>query len=188
MTPGPGDRSGRRITAASASGHGTGVARTRPAGQGGRERGTPASCWLWPAASWNSAKPIRFQRRLRGGPVPLLKTLETTDLKKCRRWMRFRPRLCRVRLHHPGARTLCCWASTAPARPMPQRLPRRVHHGRGIGQHADRIREERQLKRYLAKLSRFELLVVDEVGYIPFSAEGAQLPVQVFRTVMRRAR
>ena len=41
-------------------------------------------------------------------------------------------------------------------------------------------REERQLKRYLAKLSRFELLVVDEVGYIPFSAEGAQLLFQVF--------
>ena len=36
------------------------------------------------------------------------------------------------------------------------------------------------MKRYLAKLSRFELLVVDEVGYIPFSAEGAQLLFQVF--------
>ena len=41
-------------------------------------------------------------------------------------------------------------------------------------------REERQLKRQLAKLSRFELLIVDEVGYIPFSAEGAQLLFQVF--------
>ena len=41
-------------------------------------------------------------------------------------------------------------------------------------------REERQLKRYLAKLSRLELLIVDEVGYIPFSAEGAQLLFQVF--------
>jgi DNA replication protein DnaC len=41
-------------------------------------------------------------------------------------------------------------------------------------------REERQLKRYLAKLSRFELLIIDEAGYIPFSAEGAQLLFQVF--------
>ena len=32
----------------------------------------------------------------------------------------------------------------------------------------------------LLKLSRFELLIVDEVGYIPFSAEGAQLLFQVF--------
>ena len=41
-------------------------------------------------------------------------------------------------------------------------------------------REERQLKRYLAKLSRLELLIIDEVGYIPFSAVGAQLLFQVF--------
>src|SRR5207245_9731283 len=41
-------------------------------------------------------------------------------------------------------------------------------------------REERQLKRYLARLSRFELLIIDEVGYIPFSSEGAQLLFQVF--------
>ena len=36
------------------------------------------------------------------------------------------------------------------------------------------------MKRYLAKLSRLELLIIDEVGYIPFSAEGAQLLFQVF--------
>ena len=41
-------------------------------------------------------------------------------------------------------------------------------------------REEQQLKRHLAKLSRFDLLIVDEVGYIPFSAEGAQLLFQLF--------
>ncbi len=41
-------------------------------------------------------------------------------------------------------------------------------------------REERQLKRHLAKLSRFELVIIDEAGYIPFSAEGAQLLFQVF--------
>lgn len=41
-------------------------------------------------------------------------------------------------------------------------------------------REERQLKRELARLSRYELLIIDEVGYIPFSTEGAQLLFQVF--------
>ena len=41
-------------------------------------------------------------------------------------------------------------------------------------------REERQLKRYLAKLSCLELFIGDEVGYISFSAEGAQLLFQVF--------
>ena len=41
-------------------------------------------------------------------------------------------------------------------------------------------REERGLNRHLARLSRFELLIVDEVGYIPLSPEGAQLLFQVF--------
>src|SRR4030042_1714707 len=41
-------------------------------------------------------------------------------------------------------------------------------------------REERQLKRYLARLARYPLLAIDEVGYIPFTTEGAQLLFQVF--------
>ncbi|MDI6809356.1 MAG: IS21-like element helper ATPase IstB, partial [Candidatus Eisenbacteria bacterium] len=41
-------------------------------------------------------------------------------------------------------------------------------------------REERHLKRTLARLSRYHLLILDEVGYIPFSSEGAQLLFQVF--------
>src|SRR2546425_8797822 len=41
-------------------------------------------------------------------------------------------------------------------------------------------REERQLKRSLGRLARYELVIIDEVGYIPFSAEGAQLLFQVF--------
>ncbi len=41
-------------------------------------------------------------------------------------------------------------------------------------------REDRGLNRRLGRLSRFELLIVDEVSYIPFSPEGAQLLFQVF--------
>ncbi len=41
-------------------------------------------------------------------------------------------------------------------------------------------REEKQLKRYLNKLQRVQLLIVDELGYIPLSTEGAQLLFQVF--------
>ncbi|HEY2932344.1 MAG TPA: ATP-binding protein [Acidobacteriota bacterium] len=37
-----------------------------------------------------------------------------------------------------------------------------------------------QTKRTLARLARFALVIVDEVGYIPFSSEGAQLLFQVF--------
>ena len=41
-------------------------------------------------------------------------------------------------------------------------------------------REERQLERVFRKLARFHLIILDELGYIPFSEEGAQLLYQVF--------
>jgi DNA replication protein DnaC len=41
-------------------------------------------------------------------------------------------------------------------------------------------REERTLKRAIARYVRPHLLVVDEMGYIPLSKEGAQLVFQVF--------
>jgi len=48
-------------------------------------------------------------------------------------------------------------------------------------------REERLLQRYLKKLDRFDLLIIDELGYIPFSQEGAQLLFQVFANRYERA-
>ncbi len=36
-------------------------------------------------------------------------------------------------------------------------------------------REERQLQRQLKRFDRFELVVIDELGYIHLSQEGAQL-------------
>ena len=40
-------------------------------------------------------------------------------------------------------------------------------------------REERDLQRLLARYSRYDLLILDELGYIPFSREGAELLFQV---------
>ncbi len=40
-------------------------------------------------------------------------------------------------------------------------------------------RDEKSLKNYLKKLKRYSLLIIDELGYIPFSEEGAQLLFQV---------
>jgi len=40
-------------------------------------------------------------------------------------------------------------------------------------------REERDLQRLLRRYSRYELLILDELGYIPFSKEGAELLFQV---------
>lgn len=41
-------------------------------------------------------------------------------------------------------------------------------------------REERALQRLLNRYSRYDLLILDELGYIPFSKEGAELLFQVF--------
>ena len=40
-------------------------------------------------------------------------------------------------------------------------------------------REERQLQRFLQRLEKQHLLVLDEFGYVPFSKQGAQLLFQV---------
>ena len=132
----------------------------------------------------------QIQRRLRAARFPRLKTLETTDLNK---W----PALDAVQVRdyaecdtitrcenvvllgkHGTGKTHAAtvWAVEACRRGY------RVGFTTAAGLVNTLIesREERQLKRQLAKLSRFELLIVDEVGYIPFSAEGAQLLFQVF--------
>lgn len=41
-------------------------------------------------------------------------------------------------------------------------------------------RDAQQLKRFLSKLEKIQLLIIDELGYLPFSQEGAQLLFQVF--------
>jgi DNA replication protein DnaC len=40
-------------------------------------------------------------------------------------------------------------------------------------------REERDLQRLIQRYARYDLLVLDELGYIPFSKEGAELLFQV---------
>jgi len=40
-------------------------------------------------------------------------------------------------------------------------------------------REERELQRLMQRYSRYDLLILDELGYIPFSKEGAELLFQV---------
>jgi len=40
-------------------------------------------------------------------------------------------------------------------------------------------REERQLQRLLQRYSRYDVIILDEVGYVPFSKEGSELLFQV---------
>jgi DNA replication protein DnaC len=47
-------------------------------------------------------------------------------------------------------------------------------------------REERQLERFLRSLQRHELLVLDELGYVPFSKAGAELLFEVVSRAYER--
>lgn len=40
-------------------------------------------------------------------------------------------------------------------------------------------REERRLQRLIQRYSRYDLLILNELGYIPFSREGAELLFQI---------
>ncbi|MEE9368315.1 MAG: IS21-like element helper ATPase IstB [Pontiella sp.] len=47
-------------------------------------------------------------------------------------------------------------------------------------------REERQLERFFKQLDRLDLLVLDELGYVPFSKLGAELLFEVVSRVYER--
>jgi DNA replication protein DnaC len=132
----------------------------------------------------------QVQRRLYEARFPLLKTLETTDLTK---WPGFeatqvrayaecqyisrRENLVLLGKHGTGKTHAATVLGVEACRRGYRVLFTTAAH---LANTLIEAREERQLKRCLARLSRYELLIIDEVGYIPFSADGAQLLFQVF--------
>jgi DNA replication protein DnaC len=132
----------------------------------------------------------QVQRRLNEARFPLLKTLEKTDLKKwpgmdamqvreyteCH-YITRRENIVILGKHGTGKTHAATVLGVEACRRGYRVLFTTAAH---LVNTLIEAREERQLKRYLAKLSRFELVIIDEAGYIPFSAEGAQLLFQVF--------
>ncbi len=132
----------------------------------------------------------QLKRRLKEARFPVLKTLETTDIKKwpavdavqlrelcaCE-WITRRENLCLIGKHGVG--------KSHAATVLGVEACRRGHRvlfatAAQLVNTLVEAREEKQLQRYLRRLGRFQLLVVDELGYIPFSEEGARLLFQVF--------
>ena len=56
----------------------------------------------------------------------------------------------------------------------------------GLVTHLLEAREERQLERALKHLQRHELVVLDELGYVPFSKAGAELLFEVVSRAYER--
>ena len=132
----------------------------------------------------------QVQRRMTEARFPILKTLEKTDLKKwpsldalqvreyleCQ-YITKRENIVILGKHGTGKTHAATVLGVEACRRGYRVLFTTAAH---LVNTLIEAREDRQLKRYLAKLSRFELLIIDEAGYIPFSAEGAQLLFQVF--------
>ena len=132
----------------------------------------------------------QLRRRLKEAHFPLIKTLEKTDLS---RWPGLDP--LQVRQYVQGEYierrenlVLVGKHGTGKTHAATVFAVEACRHGHRVlfTTAADLVtrlveaREERQLKRYLARLARYPLLAIDEVGYIPFTTEGAQLLFQVF--------
>lgn len=128
--------------------------------------------------------------RLKEARFPVVKTLETTDLKKwpglnaasireyteCD-WIDRRENLVFVGKHGTGKTHAAIVFGTEACRQGYRVL---FTTAADLVNTLVEAREERQLKRTLTRLTRFQLVIIDEVGYIPFSSEGAQLLFQVF--------
>lgn len=139
----------------------------------------------------------QLERRLKEARFAVMKTLEKTDLKL---W----PGLDALQVRELAG---CEWITRAENLILVGRHGTgKSHAGTVLGveacrqghrvlfttaaQLANRLieaREERQLQRYLHRLSRLHLLIIDELGYIPFSDAGAQLLFQVFADRYERA-
>ena len=132
----------------------------------------------------------QLKRRLHDARFPMLKTLETTDLNK---WPDFdslqfreyveadyiarRENLVLIGKHGTG--------KTHAAIVLGVEACRRGYRvlfttAADLVNTLVEAREEKRLKNYLSRLQNFPLIIVDELGYIPFSPEGAQFLFQVF--------
>ena len=139
----------------------------------------------------------RLKRRLKEARFPVLKTLEKTDLTRWpsldRReirelaegdWIKQHENLILLGRHGTG--------KTHAAIALGVEACRRGYRvlfstaAQLVNQLVE-AREERVLERLQRRLDRFRLLIVDELGYIPFSQEGAQLLFQVFARRYERA-
>jgi DNA replication protein DnaC len=131
----------------------------------------------------------RLKRRIREAKFPLIKPLETFDLEAVPELdMRILRELitCEYIKEH---RNVIFLGSSGTGK---------THMATGLGLEACKnnyktrfvtcyglvnelieAREERDLQRLLKRYSRYELLILDELGYIPFSREGAELLFQV---------
>lgn len=131
----------------------------------------------------------RLKRKLKEAKFPLLKTLEQFDyssaLELDKRLMRELESGEYLRTHRnvifmgrsgTGKTHLATGLGVAACR---QGISTRFVNGCGLANKLIEAQSERRLSRVIQKYGRYGLVVVDELGYVPFSKESAELLFQV---------
>ena len=131
----------------------------------------------------------RLKRKLREAKFPLLKTLEQFDYSSAealdKRLMRELESGEYLHSHRniiftgksgTGKTHLATGLAVAACR---QGINTRFVNGCGLSMELIEAQSERRLSRVIQKYARYGLVVVDELGYVPFSKESAELLFQV---------
>ena len=139
----------------------------------------------------------RLKRRIRDARFPLMKTMESFDFDAAinldRRLMREltegtyigeRRNIIFVGKTGTGKTHLATALGLEACR---QGVRTRFVTGAGLANELIEARSERAVGRMIQKMSRFGLLILDELGYVPFSREGSQLLFQLLAERYERA-
>jgi DNA replication protein DnaC len=139
----------------------------------------------------------RLKRRIRDARFPLMKTMESFDFDAApdldRRLIRDlmsgsyiqeRKNVIFVGKTGTGKTHLATALGLEACR---QGVRTRFANGAGLVNELIEARGERMISRVIQKTSRFALLILDELGYVPFSREGAQLLFQILAERHERA-
>jgi len=131
----------------------------------------------------------RLKRKLREAKFPLLKTLEQFDYSSAEildkrlirelesgEYLHSHRNIIFVGKSGTGKTHLATGLAVAACR---QGINARFVNGCGLSMELIEAQSERRLSRVIQKYARYGLLVVDELGYVPFSKESAELLFQV---------
>ena len=135
-------------------------------------------------------KQKQLERKIKEAQFPQLKTIENTNLKKCPaiskekmdryqrcEFIQKKENIIFIGKHGTGKTHISIMLGIEACRKGYKVL---FLTTAGLVNSLVEKREERQVGSFLSKLKKYDLLILDELGYLPFSQEGAQLLFQVF--------
>jgi len=108
--------------------------------------------------------------------VPALSKQKILELARCE-WIRERANLCLIGQPGTGKTHLAIALGSAACR---EGIKTKFFTAAALVNQLETAQQQYQLDRFLTKLDKLELLIVDELGYLTFSRTGAELLFQVF--------